>query len=184
MITTPTSQTLDFLASDLERSPGVHASDIYGDLFAFLDPKRYAHDEPPNPLLLALGTAWEKHLEYLLVKNGIKAHRPGELMSPEGLAYSPDLIIFNGVVRCGEIKLTSMAVREEPDDPAFAKYLCQIKLYCYWMELQHAWLGVLFLREPWNPQFRAWNLTFTARELQENYQMIRNHAHAIGAVKW
>lgn len=182
MIVTPTSKNLDFLASDLQRSPGVHASDIYGDLYAFLEPKRYAHDSPPNPLLLALGTAWEKHLEYLLEKNGVRATRPGELISPEGIAYSPDLIIFNSVTRCGEIKMTSMSAKEWPGEetdtlPQKAeKYLCQLKLYCYWLELQHGWLGVLLNYQPWDPQFRAYDLTFTPRELQENYLTCMNHA--------
>src|SRR5262245_48994017 len=109
MIATPDPKELDFLVSDLERSPGIHASDIYGDLFEFLDPKRYKFEGPPNPLLLALGTAWEKHLEYLLERNGINAYRPGEVMSLDGIPFSPDLIIFNGHTRVGEIKLTSMS---------------------------------------------------------------------------
>lgn len=189
MIVTPTSQDLDFLASDLQRSPGVHASDIYGDLFAFLDPKRYDHEGNPNPVLMALGTAWEKHLEYLLEKNGVKALRPGELMSPEGLAYSPDLIIFNGVTRCGEIKLTSMSSKDMPEEetdtlpPKLDKYLCQLKLYCYWLELLHGWLGMVFNYRPFDPDFRAYNLTFTPRELQENHQMCMNHARSRGLLK-
>ncbi len=67
MIVTPVQHGLDMLASDLVRSPGLHASDIYGGLAKALYPKRYDYgDKPPNPLLLALGTAWEKHFEYLL----------------------------------------------------------------------------------------------------------------------
>lgn len=182
MIVSPATKEFDFLASDLIRSPGIHASDIYGDLFAFLDPKRYNFEGPPNPLLLALGTAWEKHLEYLMAKNGILFSRPGEFESPEGIPYSPDLIIFNGHTRVGEIKLTSMSAEGMPDEetdtlpPKLDKYLVQMKLYAYWMELQHGWLAMIFLHQPWNPQFRAYNVEWNKRELVENYQMCMNHA--------
>src|SRR5690242_4306817 len=106
MIVTPDTKPFDFLKSDLVRSPGLHASDIYGDLFKYLEPNSYDKGGDMNPLLLALGTAWELHFEYLLRANGIDAQRPGEFLSPEGIAYSPDLLIFNGVTRVGEIKLT------------------------------------------------------------------------------
>ncbi len=41
VIVTPIAHGLDLLKSDLIRSPGVHASDIFGDLFKKLEPKRY-----------------------------------------------------------------------------------------------------------------------------------------------
>src|SRR5262245_48856944 len=141
MLITPITTPFDFLKSELVRSPGVHASTIYNDLFKKLEPKRYdfGDDAEPNGLLMALGTAWEKHLEYLLRANGIDAERPEEFMSPEGIAFSPDLLIFNGVVRCGEIKLTSMDLKDLGLERTnvlpekFDKYLCQTRLYVYWL---------------------------------------------------
>jgi hypothetical protein len=176
---------LDFLKSDLVRSPGIHASSIYGDLFKKLYPKRYDYgDKPPNPLLLALGTAWEAHLEKILLLNGVKAERPTEFMSPEGIAYSPDLLIFNGVTRLGEIKLTSMSAADMPTEVCNAlpskldKFQTQMMLYAYWLGLRHGWLAILFLHQPWNPDFRVFDIEWTERELQENYQMCMNHARA------
>jgi hypothetical protein len=187
VIVTPTSKELDFLASDLVRSPGLHASDIYGDLYKRLDPKRYDYgDKPPNPLALAMGTAWERHVEYLLKKNGVDCYRPDELLSPEGVAFSPDLIIYNGVVRVGEIKWTSMSADGCPEEettvlPAkLDKYLTQIKLYAYWLELYDGWLSMLFMHQAWNPQHRAYNLHWTQRELVENYMKCMNHAEDEG----
>ena len=84
MIVTPVDHGLDLLASDLVRSSGTHASDIYGSFYEEAEPSRYRRDTPPEPLLLALGTAWEKHLEYLLIKNGIRAERPEEQMDGQG----------------------------------------------------------------------------------------------------
>lgn len=177
---------LDLLKSDLVRSPGLHASDIYGGLFKWLEPKRYDRDDPLNPVLLALGTAWEAHLEKLLYANGVKAVRPGEFMSPEGIAYSPDLLIFNRVTRLGEIKLTSMSAEDMPTEPTnylpkkLDKYDCQMKLYAHWLELTDGWLAVLFLHEPWNPQLRVFELQWTPQELQENYMMCMNYAKQKG----
>ncbi len=194
MIVTPIAHGLDLLKSDLIRSPGVHASDIFGDLFKKLEPKRYDYDamrkegEADNPLLMVLGTAWEKHFEHLLILNGVKAYRPEELMSPEGIAYSPDLMLFNGKIRLGDIKLTSMGLNDLPTTvsnylpPKFSKYLCQVMLYAYWMELVDAWLAILSIRKPWNPELRVLDLNFTDRELKDNHRMCINHGIDIGLI--
>lgn len=199
MIITPNDYGIDLLASDLERSPGLHASTIFGDLFESLDPKRYVYDGPPNPVSLAMGTAWENHLEYLLVKNGVDAIRPGEYLSPPlgkrriRVAYSPDLIIFNSVVRCGEIKWSSKSDKGLPTepttflDPKFDKYLAQMMLYTYWLRLEfqcdvQGWLALALMHKPWDPQFRAYNIDWVDRELQDNYDMMINHATHTGMI--
>ncbi len=193
MIVTPVfDHGIDFLASDLVRSTGVHASDIYGDLYKHLEPKRYDFgDGPPNPVLMALGTAWEKHFEYLLEKSGYTIERPGEFFSPppESVAFSPDLLQFNGVTRLWEIKYTSMSAKDMPEEetnglpPKFNKYDCQMKLYAHWLGLHHGALAVVLNHEPWNPQFRLFHLEWTDRELQENHQMCMNHARHMRKVK-
>lgn len=187
MIVTPTPINFDLLASDLVRSPGVHASDIYGDLYKKLEPKRYDYGDDTNPLLLAVGTAWEKHLEWLLLKafGASKVERPAEFMSPEGIAYSPDLIFFNGVTRLGEIKFTSMSADDMPIDvtnvlPAkLDKYLCQMMLYAFWLGLHDGWLCVVFNHKPWAPDMRIFNLAWNDRELADNHQMLMNHARSM-----
>jgi hypothetical protein len=186
MIITPDSRSLDFSKSDLIRSQGLHASDIYGALYARLDPKRYDYAGPPNHLLMSLGSAWEAQLEYLLIANGIVAHRPGELQSPEGIYYSPDLIMQNGETRVGEIKLTSMGFDELPTEqttslpPKFSKYECQMMLYAYWLELTHGWLGMVSIRKPYAPEFRAYNIEWSQRELESNFTMCINFAKSEG----
>src|ERR1035437_2712824 len=195
MIITPDPHPLDFSKSDLIRSQGLHASDIYGALYARLDPKRYDYAGPPNHLLMSLGTAWEVQLEYLLMANGVKAHRPGELQSPEGIYYSPDLIIQNGETRVGEIKLTSMSFDDIPDarpltcpgamislPPKFDKYQTQMMLYAYWLELTHGWLGMVSIRKPYAPEFRAYNISWAERELDSNYRMCMNFAKSEGMI--
>ena len=191
MIVTPVlDHGIDFLASDLVRSPGLHASDIYGDLFKKLEPKRYdIRDEdgepiPLNPVLMALGTAWEKHFEYLLRKAGYEIERPDEFMAPppDNVAFSPDLVQFNGTTKIWEIKYTSMSEKDVPLEvtnhlpPKFDKYDCQMKLYAYWLGIDEGILAVVLNHKPFNPQFRMLNIKWTDRELEENYRMCRNHA--------
>lgn len=193
MIVTPVlDHGIDFLASDLVRSPGLHASDIYGDLYKHLEPKRYDFgDKPPNPVLMALGTAWEKHFEYLLEKRGLKIERPGEFMSPPpfSVAFSPDLLQYNSVTRLWEIKYTSMSVKDLPEEPTnclppkFAKYDCQMRLYAKWLELHHGCLAVVLNHQPWDPQFRLFDIEWNDRELEENERMCVNHAVHTGRLK-
>lgn len=187
MIVTPIPHGLDLSKSDLVRSPGIHASDIFGPLFAELEPKRYDYSgKPPNKLLMAIGTAWEKHLEYLLEANGVSAERPDEFMSPEGIAYSPDLLVFNGVTRLGEIKYTSQSAQGYPTEvsnhlpPKADKYQCQMMLYAHWLGLHDGWLAVLFNHKPWEPELRLFDITWNDRELADNYAMVMNYAKQRG----
>lgn len=182
----PVDHGLDLQASDLVRSPGLHVSDIYTGLYQCLEPKRYRKDSQPNPVLMAMGTAWEKHLEYLLLKNGINASRPAEFRSEEGIYFSPDLIIFNGETRIGEIKLTSMSARDMPTEPTtcfpgkMSKYLTQIMSYALKLGVEHARLYVLFLHQPHDPQFRCYDIEFTDQELRDNWSMMMNFARSKG----
>jgi hypothetical protein len=197
MIVKPWTKDLDLLASDLVRSPGLHASTIFGGLFEELDPDRYKYDGPANPMSLAMGTAWEKHFEYLLVKNGIEAHRPDEHLSPPignrqiQVAYSPDLFIFNGVLRCGEIKWTSKSVKGLPDEvttflpPKYDKYLAQMMLYIYWLQIEYdmevqGWLSMALMHQAFDPQLRCYDIDFSTSDLRTNYNMCMNYAFEKG----
>ena len=173
---------LDLLASDLVRSPGLHMSTIYNSLFKRLEPKRYRGEDSPNPLMTAMGTAWEKHLEFLLTKAGVKVFRPGELMTPNGIAYSPDGIIDDN--RLAEFKVAWwMSSKDMPRKPAssfppkFDKYVCQLQSYAHNLELSRARLYVLFVQGAGqDPELLVYDIEFTERELQTNYAMMMNHA--------
>lgn len=181
---TPIDHGLDLQASDLVRGEGLHISTVYNDLYQHLEPKRFPKGGTPNPVSMAMGTAWEKHLEYLLAKNGVSASRPKEFRTEEGIYFSPDLILFNGHARVGEIKLTSMSARDLPTEPTTVlpgkvnKWLTQMMAYALKLGVGHARLYGLFLHEPYNPQLRAFDIEFTDRELQENWSMLMNHARA------
>lgn len=181
---TPVEHGLDLQASDLVRSLGLHVSDIYTALYQHLEPKRFPVDGKPNSVLMAMGTAWEKHLEYLLEKNGVNASRPKEFLSEEGVAFSPDLLVFNGHARVGEIKLSSMSARDLPTEPTTMfpqkcnKWLTQLMAYALQLGVGHGRLYALFLHNPHDPQFRVFDFEFTDRELKENWDMLMNFARA------
>jgi hypothetical protein len=194
MIVTP-SDPIDLSKSDLVRSSGLHASEIYGNLYKHLEPDRYGEpgaEQEPNDELMFLGSACEDRLEKVLIWNGVNAHRPGEFIHtlPNGrtIAYSPDLMVYNGVIRVGEIKLTSMKIEDLLNlkgpinnlPPKFDKYLTQMMLYIKWLDLHHGWLGVLSIYKPYQPRFVPLNIEFSDRELDENERMCLNHARHQG----
>ncbi len=167
------------------RGEGLHMSGIYNPMYQELDPKKYSKAEDGfNPLLLELGTAWEAQLKQRIKQTFPKWDtEPGEFREPEqGILYSPDVTIFNGSTRLGEIKLTFMSCKEWPRvkgdtfPPAAEKYLSQMKLYCYCLGLGEATLMALFVngagsfKDKLGPEFRMWNIEFTGRELREEWQ--------------
>lgn len=177
------------------RAAGLHASDIYNDLFQDLEPNRYKRDREAPLLVLELGLIFEQMLEEGLARrlatsvNGEEITRPGELTHegefeghPFTLHYSPDLFIFpkRGELRLGEIKATKMSPKEAPLAPKFEKYWVQIKLYCWLQRTPFARLYVLFInghyRPTMDPIFQAWDVTFSQDELDTNYAMCLYHA--------
>ena len=183
---TPHPVEFDLLASDLVRHPGLHASNIYNSLFEELEPKRFVKGSKLDPVRMALGTAWEKHFEHLLIKSGAEAHRPDEFRSPEGITYSPDLLLTHkGELCLGELKLTWQSSREaprkknDPFPPKFDKYLCQMMLYMHWMDLTLGWLCAYFVNGAYtnfSPELLSWYVEFSRRELVENYDRLMRHA--------
>lgn len=179
----PVAHGLNLLASGLVRSPGLHMSTLYNDLYQDLEPERFVRGVEPNPLMLALGLAWERWLEQAIRAAGIVVVRPGELMTPEGIAYSPDGIIENGQMRLLEYKLTWMSSREDIQSPKFGKYFTQMKLYCHHLETTLGRLYVLHVNgdyKPPAPILNTYDIEFSRRELANEWQMVQNHGRYKG----
>lgn len=165
------------------RSPGLHMSAIYGDLFQDLEPKRFKRGEPMDLLRVEAGLALETVLEKGL-RDRWCAERPPEQVTDNGIFYSPDLIIFDGAKsKLGEIKLTWMSAKDTPEGPAtcfppkFNKYVCQMQAYCYHLEMSEARLLTYFVNgRKGSPELLAWDIEFTKRELEENWRKLMNHA--------
>jgi len=172
------------------RSPGLHVSDIYGSLYKTLQPSRYAarkthaeKDEDYDPIMVALGLAWESHVERALTVAGVRAERPGEFFSPEGIAFSPDLLIDNGHTMVGEIKFTRYKMGYYHDEK-FAKWVTQMKAYCYHLKTPYARLFALHMGGDYRfnrkPTFVVTDFTFTEKELAREWQLLLSHARQKG----
>lgn len=184
------------------RTPGLHMSDLYNALYQDLEPKRYKKDSKPDDVKMGLGLTLEQILE-----DGLKqrlVERPDEQsVQVPGLSipiyYSPDLIIFNGHTKVGEIKLTWMSSSEVPRTKGidnfpskFDKYFCQMKMYCRALEVNHAQLIVCFINGRWDwkdkengfrPELLVWDIEFSKRELEEEWQTVMNYGKSSGLFK-
>lgn len=182
------------------RTAGLHMSDIYGSFYQELEPKKYKGDRVPGLMEayqgagMALETALEQGLKDRL---SIDSGRPGELEHREkGIAtpilFSPDLIIFNGVSRLGEIKLTWMSSREVPREDIdsntfpkkFDKYFSQMMAYCHCLQTPYARLYGFFVNGTWDrkrmqPEFLGWDIEFSPREIRDEWSMLINHARSV-----
>lgn len=189
---TPIDPQLDFAFSDLERSPGLHASGIYGDLYQDLEPTRFVRGSMPDPLRLGLGMAFEERLEAALLRAGHEVVRPGEFFTEEGIAFSPDLLIFDspkGAVRVGEIKLTWMTSRDLPAmgdtshtslPDKMSKYAVQLMFYCRNIGVSLGRYYILCVngngKGRRDPELHTFDVEFSERELESNHRMLLNHA--------
>jgi hypothetical protein len=187
MIITPVPHGLeDLVGVSGPRSGGLHMSTIYNDMFQDLEPKRFTRGTAPDPLRLEAGLAFETFLEDALRSRLVRSERPDEMVSDEGILYNPDMIIFNGSTRLGEIKLTWMSSGEVPREvangfpPKFDKYFVQMMSYCHCLETPYAKLIAFFVNgpyvHPYKPELLAWDIEFSKRELAENWARMMQHA--------
>lgn len=171
-------------ADGYERTPGLHMSDLYSELFRQLEPKRFdrrdkdGNPEPMDLCKLELGLTFEEILEAALIESiGVgNGERPGEFTTPEGVIYSPDFLFFedDGMV-LGEFKCTWMSAKGAPTDPKFEKWFVQMRAYCYHLQTTKARLFVFFVNgnySPPSPKLLAWDISFTQRELEDNWNTL------------
>lgn len=169
-------------------------SQLYNSLYQELEPKRFTKGSMPDPLRLETGLALEEMLEEGLkrrLSTEEDVERPGEFVTPnEGIIYTPDLIIYTSKERLGEIKLTWMSSREVPREattrgfpPKFNKYFTQMKCYGHHLEMPLQRLIAFFVNgdyRPSRPELLAWDIEFTAREMRDEWLMVKNHGIHMG----
>jgi hypothetical protein len=204
------------------RTPGLHASDLYGAYYKDHDPKRYDKKDkdgkavPFDLAKMEMGTSFEEVLEPVLKERLFgernDGYRPGEFTAPHvpgcphdglecdaetvcpecgaGTLFSPDYLFeLAGRLILGEFKCTWYSSNGAPTNDKFAKWLTQIKLYLLWltvilgMDVTKVRLFVLFVNDdykPPTPKLRAWEITFTKKELMLEHKEIIRHAKKKG----
>ncbi len=152
------------------RTSGLHISEIYGDYYKRIDPKRYDKRDKktgePLPLpedRVGFGSRFEEALEPQL-RDKWNGERPGEFATQHepdcvhrrrkvrvgdpvcpcgaGIIYSPDYLFYPKGGECvlGEFKLTWYSSREFPTHVKFAKWMTQIKFYLRNLHMNTAWV--------------------------------------------
>ena len=185
---TPIVPDLDLGISSLIRSPGLHMSTLYNDFYQALEPGRYVRGASLDMKRIELGFSLEEMLEEGLKRR--MASRPGEFRTKEGIAFSPDLLIFNGGVRLGEIKLTWMSSRAVPREAGvttfprkFDKWFTQMQAYCKHLETSSARLYAFFVNGDYRtmtPELLAWDIEFTPDELRTTWAQLLNYGRQKG----
>ena len=162
---------------------------------------------PFDPVAGEFGTAFEEVLEPVLRRRIISAERPGEFVTQHtsdciyrrttvkvgdsvcacgaGVIYTPDHFFFNGVFYLGEFKTTRMSSAKGLTDRKFDKWFCQIKAQCFHLKTLYARLYVFFILGDWtdkSPEFRAWDIEFTEKELTEEWRMLLAHGKREGLI--
>ena len=122
-------------------------------------------------------------------------------------AYNPDLIIYNGVgPRIGEIKATWMSskiphawtddpaqflhhasdIRDRLTDPKFDKYYSQVKIYDKALQTYLNRFFIWFIAgdysRPYRSQFVEFDVEFTPREIEEEWDILLRHAISKGLI--
>lgn len=213
MKVTPVDPGIDLNFAAEPRTIGrIHASDVYNDMYLRLQPEKYGQDidVDTREAYMAGGLVLERFLErgwkerFQPKQANETVERPGELIDEQtGIVYSPDLIIFNGVTRVGEMKLTWMSTTELPREEAngfpkkFNKYITQMAQACHSLETSHARLIAFFVNSSYSwtikgtkkpnpkafkPEILAWDITFTKRELQDEWDRFIRHARFMGVI--
>lgn len=187
------------------RTPGVHASDLYGRLHARAEKSEFTEANLMTYRLFGLAFenvidramtkamhAIEQEMGNMLIARCGNVERPGEVVSPEGIICSPDALAVekDGLLRVLELKATWKSFRDLPIagegengfPPKFAVYFTQIMFYCSVLGTQSGRLIVFFTNGNWRPSIPAlyvWDLEFTRKELQENYDALIQIAHEL-----
>ena len=98
-----------------------------------------------------------------------------------GIAYSPDWLFDDLIL--GEFKFSWYSSKNFPHEDKFAKWMCQVKAYLYHLKMSVVWVfpywvnGTYPRGGPPSPSFDdAYEITFTERELGDNWKNLLKHA--------
>lgn len=180
-------------SAEYVRSPGVHVTDLTSLVMMGIDPDKYGtpdapkmYDEFDTQNWQQAGFVWEEVLTSIFSRRRLHAGvqhytylgRTGEVKldgvigSPDGFVMDPDGLALT------ESKQTWMSRRGfDLDSAKFIAWKFQILAYLRMVELTRCYLAVFWVNGTYDryvPEFVEYRLTFTAREIEENWTMLLN----------
>jgi hypothetical protein len=175
-------------AEGLTRSPGLHLSTIYRDIEKTIKPRDEWCTQEELAFFGAGGFLWERvfskcHAEAVSDGDGNRdIVRPGEF-ELDGIIGSPDLIRVSDWTLL-ETKATWRSVNKfDALERWFWPWIVQCKGYAKMIGTDTCEIHVFFFCGDWRPPVpcaRSIRLEFTAREIEENWNMIVSHAQRRG----
>lgn len=178
-ISVPQFQTLNLAP----RSEGLHLSDVLNDIERVLfkdEAERKSNFN--NPYWAEIGFLWERLLE--LAWKDMLGKRPGEVVR-DGIICSPDgECVKDGYIE--EYKCTWKSTKKKPWE--IWRWMVQVKSYCYVMGVNMVMFHVLHVNGDYSffrgntdggPEYKQYMILFTDNELQDNWNMIKDHAEKL-----
>jgi hypothetical protein len=167
----------------IERSKGVHLSDIIEDIAQELFGGKGKCELPSDEVKLhwEKGFVWEETLSHGFGDR--LAARPGEIVC-DGVATSPDGVGVDedGIV-VEEYKCTTMSSSKTPD--GIWKWRTQAAAYCYVLGATRAVFRVFYLCGDYKgsgPVYKVFQLDWSQQEIDENWGMLVAHVKKKGWV--
>lgn len=174
------------------RSPGLHVSQIYYDIeLTVRANSREPMEEKELFFYRAGGFVWERIFSMALAQGHVAGKAPGDIVRPgeleiDGITGSPDGFDLK-TGRVIETKGTWKSSRKfDHLEKYFWVWLVQQKGYCKYLGTTEAELYSFHMMGDYRgsgPLPRAALLQFSKFEIEENWNMLRNHARKRGWIK-
>ena len=168
----PKSKTL------VERGSGLHLSQIISSLANESGLDGFGEHSGGPTLRMEVGFLWEDLLTLVLKER--LPQRMGEIVR-DGVIMSPDGVGWGDAWELAEYKATWKSSKNSPTDNW--RWMTQIRSYLAAVEADICNLFVLYVMGDYRdsgPQAFHYRISFTQRELEENWAMITRHARNKG----
>jgi len=150
---------------------------------SLIDPEAYDLEQDPGDVVrVRIGSVLERALESALLSLFPTIIRPGEFCL-DGVYGTPDgFDLAQSPVRLMEYKCTWKSGRQPITDKKFRAWIMQIMGYLKMTGLVSATLIVFFVNGEYEkgkfgePLLKAWDLTFSSFEIDENWERLLRHA--------
>lgn len=188
MLITPVEDPVTLAALvrvDPHRSPTLHLSTIIKDIYRTLAPERFSG--PLDAARIGMGLAFEDLLGPALIRvvdpTGHTGERPGEFRR-DGVSMSPDYWhVGDGLLE--EWKATWISSRDGLDNPKLSHWHLQAKAYVRALGADTIRFRVLWVNDayaPPSPRLATYLVRYTARELDDAWELIQTHARDMGVL--